>query len=88
MKYLVSLVALTVPSLALAMANDTFIELAWYYDGVSKVYYAVDGTVKGTLDASSSYLPDTICTVSFALQNGEAAAKTLTVDYILAAVER
>ena len=70
------------------MANDTFIELAWYYDGVSKVYYAVDGTVKGTLVASSSYLPDTICTVSFALQNGEAVAKTLTVDYILAAVER
>ena len=70
------------------MANDTFVELAWYYDGVSKVYYAVDGTVKGTLDASSSYLPDTICTVSFALQNGEAVAKTLTVDYILAAVER
>lgn len=70
------------------MANDTFITLAWAYDGVSKIYYAVDGTVKGALDASSSYLPDSNVTVSFAIQNGEAAAKTMTVDYIYTAFER
>lgn len=70
------------------VANDTFITVGFYYDGVSKVFYAIDGTVKGTLDASSSYLPDTTCTVSFAIQNGEAVAKTMTVDYIYAAVER
>ena len=27
-------------------------------------------------------------TISFGIQNGEAAAKTMTIDYILAAVER
>lgn len=70
------------------LANDTFIELAWYYDGVDKVYYAVDGVVGGSLDGSSSYLPDTVTTVSFALQNGEAVAKTMTVDYVFAAIER
>lgn len=70
------------------LADDTFVTLAFYYDGESKVYYAVDGSVKGSLNASSSYLPDTITTVSFAIQNGEAVAKTLTVDYVFAAIER
>ena len=78
----------TSASAVATLVADTFIELAWYYDGVSKVAYAVDGTVKGTLDASSSYLPDTVTTVSFAIQNGEAVAKTMTVDYVYCAVER
>lgn len=70
------------------LANDTFIELGFAYDGEGKVYYEVNGNVVGSLDASSSYLPDTTCTVSFALQNGEAVAKTMTVDYIYVAKER
>ena len=70
------------------LANDTFVELAWYYDGEGTVYYAVDGVVKGSMTASSSYLPDTELTVSFGIQNGEAVAKTLTVDYVFAALER
>ena len=70
------------------LANDTFIELGFYYDGESKIAYEVNGSVLGSLDASSSFLPDTITTVSFAIQNGEAAAKTMTVDYIYAATER
>ena len=70
------------------LANDTFVELAWYYDGDGTVYYAVDGVVKGSMTASSTYLPDTELTVSFGLQNGEAVAKTMTVDYLFAALER
>jgi len=70
------------------LADDTFITLGWYYDGDSKIAYAVNGSVLGSLDASSSYLPDTNVTVSFALQNGEAVAKTMTVDYIYVAKER
>ena len=70
------------------LADDTFIELGFAYDGEGKVFYEVNGSVVGSLDASSAYLPDTTCTVSFALQNGEAAAKTMTVDYIYAAKER
>lgn len=70
------------------LTDDTFVELGWYYDGVSKLFYSVNRVVKGSLDASSTYLPDTITTVSIAVQNGEAAAKTLTVDYVYAAVER
>ena len=70
------------------LANDTFIELGFAYDGEGKVYYEVNGNVVGSLDASSSYLPDTTCTVSFAIQNGEAVAKTMTLDYVYVAKER
>ena len=78
----------TSASAVATMANDTFIELGFYYDGQSKVAYEVNGSVLGSLDASSAYLPDTTCTVSFALQNGEAVAKTMTVDYVYVAKER
>lgn len=70
------------------LSDDTFVTLAWYYDGVSKIAYAVNGSVLGSLSATSDYLPDTICTVSFALQNGNAVARTMTVDYVFAAFER
>lgn len=70
------------------MADDTFVTLGWYYDGQGKLTYSVNGTVTGSLDASSSYLPDTDLTVSFAIQNGAAAAKTMTVDYVYAAKQR
>ena len=67
---------------------DTFLTVAWAFDGVSEVKYYVDGAQKGTLDGTSTYLPDTELTVSFALMNGEAVAKTMTLDYIFAAIER
>jgi hypothetical protein len=70
------------------LANDTFVTVAWYYNGIDSVAYAVNGTVLGSLSATSAYLPDTTTTVSFALQNGEAVAKTMTVDYVFAAFER
>lgn len=70
------------------MANDTFLTVAWYYDGAGYIQYFIDDVHKGTIDASSTYLPDTELTVSFALLNGEAVAKTMTVDYIFAAKER
>jgi hypothetical protein len=70
------------------MADNTFIELGWCYDGQSTIAYEVNGTVLGSLDGSSSYLPDANCTVSFALQNGNAVARTMTVDYIFVAKER
>jgi hypothetical protein len=78
----------TTASAVATMANDTFIELGFYYDGQSSVAYEVNGSVLGSLDASSAFLPDTTCTVSFALQNGEAVAKTMTVDYVYVAKER
>ena len=78
----------TTASAVATLADDTFVELGFYYDGQSRVAYEVNGSVLGSLDASSTFLPDAICTVSFALQNGEAVAKTMTVDYVYVAKDR
>lgn len=72
----------------IATVGTDFLTVAWYYDGKGSVAYYVDDVHKGTLDASSTYLPDTELTVSLAIMNGEAAAKTMTVDYLFAALER
>mgnify|MGYP000060541058 CR=1 FL=1 len=63
------------------LVDDTFIQLDWYYDGAGYLFYAVNGTVRGSLSVAS-YFPDTSTTVSFAIQNGAAAAKTMTVDWV------
>jgi hypothetical protein len=72
------------------VANDTYMTVEFFYDGETsgRLYYGVNGSVLGYLDASSTYLPDTELTVSFAIQNGEAVAKTMSVDYIFVAKER
>lgn len=70
------------------LADNTYIVLGFEYDGKSKVYAYVNDAVVATLDASSTYLPDANLAVSFGIQNGAAAAKTMTVDYVLAAKER
>lgn len=63
------------------LANDTFIQLDWYYDGAGYLFYAVDGVVSGSLSVAD-YFPNTTVTVSFAIQNGEAVAKTMTIDWV------
>lgn len=70
------------------LSDDTFVTLGWYYDGQGSVTYSVNNSVTGSMSASSSFLPDTDLTVSFAIQNGAAAAKTMTVDFIFAAKQR
>jgi hypothetical protein len=73
---------------AATLASDTYIVLGWYYDGKSSVQVFVNDEQIGTLDGSSSYLPDTELTISFGIENGSAGAKTMSVDYILAAKRR
>lgn len=67
---------------------DTFLTVAWAFDGKSDVAYFVNDVQLGTLAGTSAFLPDTELTVSFALMNGEAVAKTMTLDYIFASIER
>jgi len=73
---------------AATMVSDTYIVAGWYYDGKSEVKVFINDTQVGTLDGSSTYLPDAELTVSFGVQNGEAVAKTMSVDYILTAKYR
>lgn len=70
------------------MVSDTFITVGWYYNGVDAVdIYLADAKV-ATLDGTATYLPDIILTPSIALLNGEAVPKSLSVDYLFAAIER
>ena len=69
------------------MANDTFITLGFNYDGGAVMQYCVNGVVAGT-SAVTNLPDDEDLTISFAIQNGEAVAKTMTVDYIFVAKER
>jgi len=79
--------SVTAAAIGTVVANTQMV-FSFYYDGVDSVIYALDGVVLGSVAATSATLPDTTCTVSFAIQNGEAVAKTMTVDWVFAAKER
>ena len=68
-------------------ANDTYVRLSFYYNGVDEVVYFVDGVRQGS-SVTTNLPDDEVLTLSFGIQNGEAVAKTMSVDYILAAKER
>jgi hypothetical protein len=78
--------ATTTTSVA-TVANDTFIRLGFYYDGASVIEYSVNGVTRGT-SVTTNLVDDEDLTPTFAIQNGEAVAKTMTVDYIFVAKER
>ena len=77
-----------------AMEDDTFVTLSFEYDPldvatggpVFRVYQ--DDVQVGEITGTTNAPDDEDLTISFGIQNGEAAAKTLTIDFILAAVER
>ena len=77
----------TTASAIATMADDTFIRLGFFYDGIDAVFYYVNGVLAGK-SATTNLVDDEDLTVSFAIQNGAAAAKTMTVDYIFVAKER
>lgn len=68
------------------VVDDTYLELAFYYDGKTTIAYSVDGTQEGTL--TNDTIPTAEITPVFGIQNGEAVAKTMSVDYLFACVER
>ena len=77
-----------------AMADDTFVTLSFEYDpldvatggAVFRVYQ--DDVQVGEITGTTNAPDDEDLTISFGIQNGEAVAKTMTIDFILAAVER
>ena len=68
------------------MVDDTYVELAFYYDGKDTISYYVDGNLEGTLAADT--LPTTELTVTFGVKNGTGAAKEFSIDYIFVAKQR
>jgi len=70
------------------VADDTYIVVAFYYDGASNIRVFTDNVV-ADLEVATTNLPDDEeLTISFGIQNGEAVAKTMSLDYILVAKER
>jgi hypothetical protein len=69
------------------VADATDIRLGFYYDGVDQITIFVDGVAVGS-SVTTNLPDDEALTISYGIQNGEAAAKSMTVDYLLAAKAR
>lgn len=80
-------VAVTAAGIA-TVVDATDLEVAFYWDGISRIWYGVNGSALGYIDPGVSLPDDEVLTVSFGIQNGEAVSKTMLVDYIYAAMER
>jgi hypothetical protein len=69
------------------LVSDTFLTVAFAYDGKGEIKYYVNDVHLGS--SVTTNMPDVEeLTVSFGIQNGEAVAKTMSIDYIFAASER
>ena len=67
---------------------DTFVTLAFYYDpSAAKIVYFVNDVAVGSAAITNAPSSQELA-ISFGLQNGEAVAKTMTVDYITVYKER
>ena len=77
----------TTASAIATVADDTFLIVGFYYDGKSAIEYYVDDVKLGT-SVTTNLPDDEELAISFGIQNGAAAAKTMTVDYIFASQER
>jgi hypothetical protein len=82
----------TTASAIATIADDTYITVGFYYNGTDAVYYyAGTDTKNPTLlgkSATTNLPDDEELTISFGIQNGEAVAKTMSIDYIFVSKER
>lgn len=77
--------ATTTSSIA-TLADATYVKCGFHWDGSSKVEFFINGALVAT--HSSNIPDDENLAVTLNIQNGAAAANTLTVDYIYVAQER
>ena len=69
------------------LADDTFVTLGYYYNGVDRIDTFVNGVFSKS-SAVTNLVDDEELTVSFGIQNGEAVAKVMTIDYISVSKQR
>ena len=70
------------------LANATYVKVAFYYDGSGSDIDVLINDAVVTSVALTNVPDDEELTISFGIQNGAAAAKTMSVDYIGAWKER
>tara|TARA_R100001126_G_scaffold29451_1_gene16323 strand:- start:1553 stop:2263 length:711 start_codon:yes stop_codon:yes gene_type:complete len=76
---------LTLPN---SLADDTFMSLGFVYDPKDQKFHVYQDNVLAGTVVNTNAPDDEELTVSFGIQNGAAAAKTLSVDYVGAHKER
>ena len=69
-------------------ADDTFMTLGFYYDPRIRKFSVYKDNVKVGTAVNTNAPDDEELAVSFAIQNGAAAAKVMTMDYLSAGKER
>lgn len=69
------------------LVNDTYVDVAYKYDGGSKIDVFLNDVRVGT-SVTTNLVTDEDLTISFGVQNGEAVAKVLSVDYIFVSKKR
>jgi len=75
------------------LSDDTFVDVAFHYDpkgnnGSGSFRIFVDDAIVAEQTTLTNVPDNEELTVSFGIQNGAAAAKTMTLDFVMAAVER
>ena len=75
-------------NLPTAMADDTFMTVGFVFDPKDQLFHVFQNNAEvGTVVATNAP-DDEDLTVSFGIQNGAAAAKVMTIDYVTAMKER
>lgn len=77
----------TTTSSVATLVDATDIRLSFFFDGVDAIKVFADGVHVAT-SVTTNLPDDEVLTVSFGIQNGAAAAKTMTIDYLMVAKER
>ena len=69
------------------MADDTYVELAFYYNGSDSITAYADGVAVAS-SAITNLPDDEELSLTFGLQNGAAASKVMTIDYVFVTKQR
>lgn len=69
------------------LADDTAVSLEFFWDGIDRCYFGVNGTPRGFLDLSAN-VPLGNLSPTLSVFAGASGAVTLDLDYLFAATER
>jgi hypothetical protein len=72
---------------AATLVNDTYVTVGFVYNGSDKIDVFVND-VRIATSVTTNLVDDEELTLSFGIQNGEAAAKVLSLDYLFVSKER
>lgn len=70
------------------MVAATQLTLEFYWDGIDRIYYGVDGVPLGFIDMNGLTLPTGLLAPTAGVVTGNASTTTMTLDYLFAAQER